>query len=98
MLALAESVAARNAHLSVHAAHMTMEDEVGTLRRRGYKAICIAGMDPATGSLPHWHRADDTVDSISIEVMGKAADFVTALLEELDAGGLTMKEGACARL
>jgi hypothetical protein len=41
-------------------------------------------MDPTTGTLPRWHRADDTVGSVSVDVMGKAADFVTALLIELD--------------
>ncbi len=84
LLALAESVAARHPELGVHAAQMTMEDEVGTLRRRGYRAICIAGRDPATGALPHWHRADDTVDTISVEMLERAASFVMALLEELD--------------
>ncbi len=84
LLALAESAAARLPELGVHAAQMTMEDEVGTLRRRGYCAICIAGRDPVTGTLPHWHRADDTVDTVSVEVLGRAASFVMALLEELD--------------
>lgn len=84
LLALAESVAARRPELGVHAAQMTMEDEVGTLRRRGYRAICVAGRDPATGTLPHWHRADDTVDTISVEVLERAVDFVMALLKELD--------------
>ncbi len=84
LLALAEQVATRNPDLGVRAAHMVMEDEVGTLRRHGYKAICIAGMDPATGSLPRWHRIDDTVDSISINTMEKATDFVEAFLRELD--------------
>lgn len=84
LLALAESVAARHTELGVHAAQMTMEDEVGTLRRRGYRALCVAGRDPATGTLPHWHRADDTVDTISVEMLERAASFVMALLEELD--------------
>jgi len=84
LLALAERVAARRPELGVNAAQMTMEDEVGTLRRRGYRALCIAGRDPATGTLPHWHRADDTVDTISAQVLERAADFVMALLEELD--------------
>jgi hypothetical protein len=84
LLALAERVAERNPDLGIQAAEMTMEDEVGTLRRRGYKALCIAGMDPLTGSLPRWHRIDDTADSVSIEVMETAADFVETLLRELD--------------
>jgi len=88
LLALAERVAARQPELGVHAAQMTMEDEVGTLRRRGYRALCVAGRDPATGTLPHWHRADDTVDTILLEVLERAVDFVMALLEELDTSAL----------
>jgi hypothetical protein len=92
LLALAERAAARLPELGVRTAQMTMEDEVGTLRRRGYRAICIAGRDPATGTLPHWHRADDTADTVSAQVLERAADFVMALLEELD------REKECARL
>ncbi len=91
LLALAERAAARLPELGVRTAQMTMEDEVGTLRRRGYRAICIAGRDPATGTLPHWHRADDTADTVSAQVLERAADFVMALLEELD------REEKCAR-
>jgi hypothetical protein len=86
LLTLAERVAVKNPELGVRAAQMIMEDEVGTLRRRGYKALCIAGLDPSTGSLPRWHRIDDTVDSVSTEVLVKAADFVEALLRDLDNG------------
>ena len=89
LLALAEHVAARRPALGVHAAQMTMEDEVGTLRRRGYRAICVAGRDPATGTLPHWHRADDTADTVSAEALERAAGFVMALLEELDGQAFT---------
>ena len=84
LLAVAERVAAGRAELAVNGAEMTMEDETGTLRRTGYRAICIAGRDPHTGSLPHWHRPDDTADTISVAAMERAASFVQALLEELD--------------
>ena len=91
--ALAADIAAQRPELGVRAAQMTMEDEVGTLRRRGYRAICIAGRDPATGTLPHWHRSEDTVETVSIEFMERAADLVTALLEGLDRETLNMQEG-----
>jgi hypothetical protein len=84
---LAESVAARLPELGACAAQMTGEDETGTLRRTGYRAICVAGRDPVTGTLPHWHRADDTADTISPEFMERAARFVMALLRELDGPG-----------
>jgi len=98
LMALAASVAVHRPELGVRAAQMTMEDEVGTLRRRGYRAICIAGRDPATGTLPHWHRADDTVDTISAEVLDRAAGFVMGLLDELDSKAFAAEGEACACL
>ncbi len=84
LVLIAAQVSQEHLDLQVKPGEMTMEDETGTLRRRGYKALCIAGMDPETRSLPHWHRADDTVDTLSIEVMGRAAAFVTAFLRTVD--------------
>ena len=84
LLALARRVASSRPELLVAEAQMLMEDEVRTLRQNGYRAIGIAGRDPSTGSLPHWHRAGDTPDKVSQTVMQRAADFVTALLRELD--------------
>jgi hypothetical protein len=86
--ATATSVASHRPELGAREAHMTGEDEVGTLRRAGYRAICVAGLDPKTGTLPHWHRADDTVDTLSLPFMERAASFLMALLEELDRNGL----------
>jgi hypothetical protein len=91
--ALAAGIAAQRPELDVQAAQMTGEDEVGTLRRRGYRAICIAGRDPVSGTLPHWHRPDDTADTVSGEFMERAADLVTALLEDMDRQTLDMQEG-----
>ncbi len=84
LAALAGRVAARRPDLGVSPAQMTVEDEVRTLRNWGYAAICIAGRDPATGTLPYWHRPDDTADTTSAETMGRAADFVMEMLHELD--------------
>ena len=84
LLAQAAGVASRRPELGARAAQMTGEDEVGTLRRSGYRALCIAGRDPATGTLPHWHRPDDTVDTVSAEFQERAADFVMALLKAID--------------
>jgi hypothetical protein len=86
LLALAEKVADRQPDLDVHAAQMTVEDEVRALRGGGYRAICIAGRDPGTGSLPHWHRADDTEDTVSAQTLEQAAGFVMAMVKALDDG------------
>ena len=84
LLALVEGVAARRPDLMAEPHEMTEEDEVTTLRRRGYRAICLAGCDPLTGTLRRWHRSDDTADSVSLEFLQRAAGFVRALLDELD--------------
>jgi hypothetical protein len=81
---LAKSVASRRPELGVLAGEMVMEDECRTLSSGGYRAICIAGCDPATGSLAHWHRASDTPDTVSEETMQRAAEFVMAMLAEID--------------
>ena len=101
LLAAAERVATARPELAARPARMTVEDEVGTLRRSGFRAICVAGCDPVTGTLPHWHRSDDTADTVSWEFMERAARFVRALLDDLDqAGGEPNREArgpACAR-
>jgi len=84
LLAMAAEAASRRPELGARAAEMEGEDEVGTLRRTGYRAICIAGRDPASGTLPHWHRSDDTFDTVSAEFMERASDFVMELLKRLD--------------
>jgi hypothetical protein len=84
LLRLAAAVADRRPELGVRAGRVTMEDEVGTLRRAGYRAICVAGLDPATNSLPHWHRPDDTPDTVSGEALERATAYLAALLEALD--------------
>jgi len=84
LLALAERVAARFPALGAQPARMVMEDETGTLRRAGYRAICLAGRDPATGALPHWHSAGDTVDTVCDVFMERAARFLESLLQEWD--------------
>jgi len=84
LLAVVETVAARRPDLMAEPREMTEEDEVTTLIRRGHRAICLAGCDPLTETLPRWHRSDDTADSVSLEFLQRAAGFVRAVLDELD--------------
>jgi hypothetical protein len=84
LLAVAETVASEHPELDFHPAQMLVEDDVRTLRERGYHAIGIAGRDPQTGVLPYWHRPDDTPDKVSEQTMQQAAKIVVACLEELD--------------
>lgn len=87
LAALAGRAAACRSDLGVRAAQMTVEDEVRTLRNHRLRALCIAGRDPATGTLPHWHRPSDRADTVSLPVMHRAADFVMTMLRELDRSG-----------
>lgn len=99
LLAVCEEVAARQPDLMAEPQEMTEEDEVTTLRRRGHRAICLAGCDPLTESLPRWHRSDDTADSVSLEFLQRAAGFVRAVLDEIDGADLVKEEvGARADL
>jgi len=99
LLAVCEEVAVRRPDLMAEPKEMTEEDEVTTLRRRGYRAICLAGCDPLTQTLPRWHRSDDTADSVSLEFLQRAAGFVRAVLDELDGADLVKEEvGARADL
>jgi hypothetical protein len=84
LLAMAETVASKYPEMEFRPAQMLVEDDVRTLRERGYHAIGIAGRDPQTGVLPYWHRPDDTPDKVSDETMQQAAKIVVACLEELD--------------
>jgi hypothetical protein len=90
LLAAAERAAARRPELGAAPAELLLEDEVTGLRRLGYRALCLAGYDPSEESLPHWHRSDDTPDTVSGAFMERAADFVAAVLEEIDG-----EEGPC---
>jgi hypothetical protein len=87
LLSQVAAAAARYPELGARPAEMLGEDETGTLRRFGYRAICIAGRDPISGTLPYWHQPEDTVDKVSTEFMSRAAGFVMAILEELDNNG-----------
>lgn len=86
LLVIARKVSDSNPDLNFGPAQMTMEDDVRTLRERGYHAICIAGRDPQTGALPYWHRPDDTADKVEPEVMQQAAQILYAILGQIDQG------------
>ena len=84
LLSLAESVACKHPELQFLPTQMVMEDDVRSLRGRGYHAIGIAGRDPETGILPHWHRQDDTPDTVSEVTLIRAVDIICALMCEFE--------------
>jgi len=84
LLKLAEEAAKRRPDLKVKPGVLLVVDEVQTLRRLGYRAICLAGRDSQTDSLPRWHTCEDTVEHVSAAALGRAAEFAWEMLQEID--------------
>jgi hypothetical protein len=97
LLKVADAVATRHPEYDFHPAEMVGEDDVRTLRGRGFRAIGIAGRDPQTGILPHWHRPDDMPVFVSEETMECAADILHAMLKEIDQKLEDLKKSACSK-
>lgn len=83
-LALAARTAAQHPALDVTGRPMTMVEEVGALRGRGFRGLCIVGVGE-DGWLQNWHRASDTVDNIDPGGLERAARFAWAMMQDLDA-------------
>jgi hypothetical protein len=84
LLRFAEETTKRRADLNVKPGVMPVIDEVQTLRRLGYRAICLAGRDSQTDSLPYWHTCEDTVKHVSAAALGRTAEFVWEMLHGID--------------
>ena len=84
LLEFTEEVAKRRSDLNVKPGVMSIVDEVQTLRRLGYRAICLAGRDPQTDSLPYWHTCEDTVEHVSAVALGRTAEFIWEMLHGID--------------
>lgn len=83
MVRLAGQAARKQPHLGVTGKDMLILEEVANLRRRGYRAMCIAGYNQA-GFLPNWHRLSDNLENIEPETLERAAQFTWALVQEVD--------------
>jgi hypothetical protein len=84
MVNLAGVTARKHAELAVEGKDMIILEEIANLRRRGYKAICIAGYDE-NGILPNWHRTSDSLENIEPDTLSRAARYTWALIHEIDA-------------
>ncbi len=82
-LALAEQTEQRRPDLQVGQREMVIVEEVGCLRGRGFRGICLVGVGP-DGWLVNWHLYSDTVDNIVPAGVERAARFALAMLETLD--------------
>ena len=84
LFSLAMETAGAHPEWGVTSAPMTIVCETQALRRRGCRALTLAGRDPATGTLPRWHAPDDLPEHISTDALGGAWAFLGALLSTLD--------------
>lgn len=82
-LAWATSTAQAHPDLGITGAEMVIGEEVGALRLRGYRGICLAGVGP-DGWLTNWHQASDHTANIIPTGLEKAARFAWALIQTLD--------------
>lgn len=85
ILGYAERTAKENPDLRVTGKDMLILEEVSPLRIRDYDALCVLGYDKE-GYLPHWHRTSDTLENIEPETLSRAARYVHALMESINAG------------
>jgi len=84
LLRWANEVAAARPGLGLSPGEMSIVCETQALRRRGCRALTVAGRDPATGVLPRWHSPDDLPRYISPKDLASALEFLGALLRFLD--------------
>lgn len=82
-LELAFETSRQYPELRVNGQAMTIVEEVGALRGRGYRGVCLAGVD-AEGWLANWHQRTDTLENINPIGLEKAARFALGMMEVLD--------------
>ena len=82
-LALAQEASKQHPELSVHGHPVVIGDEVASLRRRGYRGICLAGVGE-DGWLANWHQYTDNVKAIEPSGIERAARFALAMMKVLD--------------
>jgi hypothetical protein len=82
-LELAFETSRQYPELRVNGQAMTIVEEVGALRSRGFRGLCLAGVD-AEGWLVNWHQRSDTLDNIEPIGLEKAARFAWGMMEVLD--------------
>jgi hypothetical protein len=83
--ALARQTSRRHPELDARGQEMVIFEEVGTLRGRGHRGICVAGVGQ-DGWLANWHRNADNAANIRPPGIEQAARFALAMIETLDRG------------
>ncbi len=80
---LARQTQQRRPELAVHGRAVVINDEVATLRGRGFRGICLVGLGP-DGWLPNWHQPYDTTAHLDPRGLERAARFALGMIETLD--------------
>ena len=86
-LAWAAATARRHPELDVSGRTMVIGEEIGALRSRGYRGLCLAGFGE-DGWLANWHQTSDDTAHLVPAGLEKAAQFAWRMLQTLDAGQL----------
>lgn len=84
-LVLANETARRHPELAVTGQPVVITEEIGALRSRGFRGLCLVGVGP-DGWLANWHQYDDNTNHINPSGPERAARFALAFARLLDAG------------
>ncbi len=82
-LAWVERVSHQHPEMGVRGRDMVIGEEVGALRVRGYRGVCLSGFGP-DGWLENWHQTSDNVENLVPAGLEKATRFAWAMLQDLD--------------
>ncbi len=80
---VAKRVEEQHPELGVSGREIVILEEVMTLRRRGFRGICLVGLDE-TGWLTNWHRYSDNAANIQPKSLEQAAHFAWAMIQDID--------------
>jgi hypothetical protein len=79
----AATTAQQHPELGLSGRAMVMGEEVGTLRSRGYRGLCLAGYGE-DGWLANWHQTTDDTAHLVPTGLTKASRFAWQMLQGLD--------------
>lgn len=80
---LAEKVARQHPELAVNGRPLVIGEEVGALRGRDFRGICLAGVGD-DGWLANWHQYSDNLEQIVPTGIERASRFALAMMQQLD--------------
>jgi hypothetical protein len=80
---LAAETARKHPEFGVTGRPMTILEEVGALRGRGYRGLCLVGVGQ-DGYLVNWHQYSDNAANIDPACLERAARFALKFMETLD--------------